>query len=557
MHTSLPGVFCAALVLSFVTTHTNAQAIDFETLPSGGSTTDQEPISDQYVADFGVRFDLVDPMTLESIGSPLIAKVGNPETAFVGCGPDTPLDGEGVGSSFLTDDATISGETGTLLLTYTDPVAQAAGVILDVDRRTNGTYEEWTVEALDASMAVIDTQVLVAPFGSSPCGNAGQGSGDGRGLGFVFSHLSADIHFIMIRYTGTATSIGLAFDNFSPTTIPPAPTATASADIGRPCAGDPITITAYPELGLPGYRYQWQQASPMGSFVDIQDEINQTLIAPALTEGIMYRAIVTDAISRQAITNPVTINNARPNAWALKVETAVGSGVFDTITTNIVPYIFDQNITTVWDWQSGEEFYHGDEPALQLDRSHLFVVNAPGGQSLVTVHDSADPNTGGRAEMSASFTGVTPVFMFKDDPTSDTYAGGGTSLLRMRQNWNAPNTDGWAAGPMFGSWTAQVQFSDTFSGTPTIDGLVEWYFHSADGSTYELPLEEDRIVMIESICTPCPADLTNDGNLNFLDVSAFLAAYSAQDPLADFEADGSFNFLDVSAFLAAYGMGCP
>jgi len=29
------------------------------------------------------------------------------------------------------------------------------------------------------------------------------------------------------------------------------------------------------------------------------------------------------------------------------------------------------------------------------------------------------------------------------------------------------------------------------------------------------------------------------------------------DPIADFEADGSFNFLDVSAFLAAYGMGCP
>ncbi|MDF1869051.1 MAG: GC-type dockerin domain-anchored protein [Phycisphaerales bacterium] len=55
----------------------------------------------------------------------------------------------------------------------------------------------------------------------------------------------------------------------------------------------------------------------------------------------------------------------------------------------------------------------------------------------------------------------------------------------------------------------------------------------------------------------CPADLTEDGSLNFLDVSAYLTAFGNQDPIADFEADGSFNFLDVSAFLAAFGAGCP
>tara|TARA_R110000737_G_scaffold2923_8_gene8801 strand:- start:61860 stop:63512 length:1653 start_codon:yes stop_codon:yes gene_type:complete len=55
----------------------------------------------------------------------------------------------------------------------------------------------------------------------------------------------------------------------------------------------------------------------------------------------------------------------------------------------------------------------------------------------------------------------------------------------------------------------------------------------------------------------CPADLTGDGNLNFLDVSAFLAAFGNQEAVADFQPDGSFNFLDVSAFLTAYGDGCP
>jgi len=55
----------------------------------------------------------------------------------------------------------------------------------------------------------------------------------------------------------------------------------------------------------------------------------------------------------------------------------------------------------------------------------------------------------------------------------------------------------------------------------------------------------------------CPADLTGEGDLNFLDVSAFLSAFGQQDPAADFTGEGDFNFLDVSAFLAAFGAGCP
>jgi len=53
------------------------------------------------------------------------------------------------------------------------------------------------------------------------------------------------------------------------------------------------------------------------------------------------------------------------------------------------------------------------------------------------------------------------------------------------------------------------------------------------------------------------ADLTGDGALNFLDVSAFLKAFGAQDPRADFHGDGAFNFLDVTMFLAVFSAGCP
>ena len=55
----------------------------------------------------------------------------------------------------------------------------------------------------------------------------------------------------------------------------------------------------------------------------------------------------------------------------------------------------------------------------------------------------------------------------------------------------------------------------------------------------------------------CPADLNGDGTLNFFDVSAFLGAYSAMDPIADFDGDGQFTFFDISAFLSAFSAGCP
>lgn len=55
----------------------------------------------------------------------------------------------------------------------------------------------------------------------------------------------------------------------------------------------------------------------------------------------------------------------------------------------------------------------------------------------------------------------------------------------------------------------------------------------------------------------CVADLTGEGTLDFFDVSAFLNAYNAMDPIADFTGEGVFDFFDVSAFLNAFNAGCP
>jgi subtilisin family serine protease len=70
----------------------------------------------------------------------------------------------------------------------------------------------------------------------------------------------------------------------------------------------------------------------------------------------------------------------------------------------------------------------------------------------------------------------------------------------------------------------------------------------------------DNIRITQFVCEDsegCIADFTDDGSLNFLDVSAFLGAYGALDPIADMDNNGVFNFLDISEYLLQYGAGCP
>ncbi|MBK7403318.1 MAG: hypothetical protein IPJ41_01460 [Phycisphaerales bacterium] len=54
----------------------------------------------------------------------------------------------------------------------------------------------------------------------------------------------------------------------------------------------------------------------------------------------------------------------------------------------------------------------------------------------------------------------------------------------------------------------------------------------------------------------CAADFNGDGNVNTLDVLAFLNAWSAGLPTADINGDGNINTLDVLAFLNAWAGGC-
>ena len=543
---------CAAIACACSATH--AQVIDFESLPGGLPTDDLAPISDQYQAEFGVRFDLVDPETLAPIGSPLIAKVGAPRTAFDGCGPDTPFDLTTTGDTLLTDDASISGEAGTLLLTYSAPVGAAAGIVIDVDRRSANTFEEWTIQALDASMDVLETRVLTAPLGDDVCTN-NHGPGDATALGFAFEREQADIHYIVLRYTGNAGTVGLAFDNFWPDSVPPAPSVTleSSPPIGA-CFGDTFAVTVVPEGGLFGYSVQWQQASEGGDFADMEGERGFELVAPVI-EGLRFRAVIRDALGREAVSDEVGAPASRPVTWSIAIETAPDSGEFTEVVSAIEPFELPTNIDDYYGWRNNEEYFHGPVPVLTTNRSHLFLTVGAGGINLLIVHDAVGPNAGGRAEMVLEFDGIVPVFTSKDDP-GDRYRGEGTSVLEVRHSWVSPNTDGFAVGPLPGSWSVQTRFSDVFTGTPTIEGLDSWFFVSATGDEIELPLEEDRRVRLVAYC-PCPGDANADGQADLADLNLVLANFGQSTSDGDTNDDGNVDLADLNAVLAEFGSACP
>lgn len=78
------------------------------------------------------------------------------------------------------------------------------------------------------------------------------------------------------------------------------------------------------------------------------------------------------------------------------------------------------------------------------------------------------------------------------------------------------------------------------------------------GSGYNAATGRQEALMWQSVSTCGVADLAEPyGVLDFFDVAAYLAAFSAQEPSADLTGDGVFDFFDVSAFLGAFSAGCP
>jgi hypothetical protein len=215
----------------------SAQLIDFETDPLGLTPIDDNPlfIATPYTfgsLQIGFGFDtdsngsVESPARFEQAGlQPL--SVEPPNSGFEGStGRDTADPGFGgqLGGYFLR--GPMGGANfGRFVIQYSSPtpVTAASGEIWDIDgTRTSPDQTQWSTERYTVSAYDSSNNLLTAPI-LSPVGNLATplAALDGQPWVFAFSGLTAGIDHIVITFSGTKTAgIGLAFNNFYPTTVP-------------------------------------------------------------------------------------------------------------------------------------------------------------------------------------------------------------------------------------------------------------------------------------------------------------------------------------------------
>ena len=128
------------------------------------------------------------------------------------------------------------------------------------------------------------------------------------------------------------------------------------------------------------------------------------------------------------------------------------------------------------------------------------------------------------------------------------WVGDGESLVKLIEFDQLIETD---LGPL----ALGIDFGG-FDGKQVTSGVID--INEAGQVAFSAFLRNGTVgVFVATPVMGCAADFTGDGELDFFDVSAFLAAFGAMDSSADFTGEGDFDFFDVSAFLTAFGAGCP
>ncbi|MGV6814117.1 MAG: S8 family serine peptidase [Phycisphaerales bacterium] len=113
------------------------------------------------------------------------------------------------------------------------------------------------------------------------------------------------------------------------------------------------------------------------------------------------------------------------------------------------------------------------------------------------------------------------------------YAGNNQNTMQIELHFD---------GTIVMSWE-RIDSGDAIIGISEGNGLDPDFLES-DLSNYPAP-------------NSCQADINGDGVLDFFDISAFVDAFRANDPIADINGDGAFNFFDVSDFVTMFQAGCP
>ena len=142
------------------------------------------------------------------------------------------------------------------------------------------------------------------------------------------------------------------------------------------------------------------------------------------------------------------------------------------------------------------------------------------------------------------------------------WINGGESFVVVANFSNNDHT-GYRIGlPRSGTWGVELNTQDSVyngSGVGTNGAFEsEAIANGPHGQSVELDIPAMGVLVLRHAPAPaCVADLTGDGELDFADISAFLAAFTKPIPLADLNNDGEYDFIDITTFLSSYTSGCP
>ncbi len=226
------GIIAASVATFSTLTMKSAQAgsfINFETVPNS-SPSDDLAISNQF-SSMGVNFGIDNDgdgiadsglfPELEKVGSSKDEK-DNGTRGFVngGKGDDVAEAGyeDRLGDYFLRT-AGLGGKGGSLLITYDKATKAASGELWDIDgnKRNNrpDRTEQWEVQLLGKDNIILDK--IISPEGTRSKNHLAGGELDGKPWEFAFEREEADVYGIRFKFIGNsnASSVGLAFDNFS------------------------------------------------------------------------------------------------------------------------------------------------------------------------------------------------------------------------------------------------------------------------------------------------------------------------------------------------------
>lgn len=213
-----------------------AQLIDFEATPGGGTPADDTPIPAYNLTGGGTvsfYFDTNLNNTFDSgiDGDAIYEAAGMDGTdAFANGGlgvPDTaatPALATQLGSYFARALVPFA-VPDPFIIDYntTQTISALSGEIWDIDGQPQGT-ELWQVDVLDSSATILASQ-------TSPLGNSL--ALDGRPWTFAFSGLPSGVDKVRLTFLGTKPAgVGLAFNNFNPTVPEPSTWAMLCAGLG-------------------------------------------------------------------------------------------------------------------------------------------------------------------------------------------------------------------------------------------------------------------------------------------------------------------------------------